>query len=236
VSISSEITAEVANAGVHPETIFSIPNSVDTERFYPVSANEKLAIRQRLNLPSQDQLIIFTGRLMTTKGLPLLVKIWNNIQARYPQTRLIIVGGGSKDIHDCEDYLQKYVATNRLEERVIFTGNVSNVADYLKAADVFVFPTEDEAFGISMIEAMACGLPAIATAVGGLKDIITPGHNGLMIEVGHEEQLTQAIEQLISDLPKAQSLGQAALETVRSRYTRTAVAQKYVDLLAQIFK
>jgi glycosyltransferase involved in cell wall biosynthesis len=234
VSISSEITAEVSRAGIPPSKIYAIPNSVDTHRFYPVSETEKATIRQRLNLPAGDRIVVYTGRLMTTKGLPLLIEVWKEIQISYPKAKLLMVGGGSKDIHDCEAYLQSYVAKNQLEASVILTGNVNNVDEYLKASDVFVFPTEDEAFGISMIEAMACGLPAIATSVGGLKDIIAPGENGLMFEAGNFEQLKAAIMSVMSDLPKAQSLGKAALSTVQERYTRNAVAQKYVDLLAQL--
>jgi glycosyltransferase involved in cell wall biosynthesis len=234
VSISSEITAEVSRAGISANKICAIPNSVDTHRFYPVSEEEKAKIRQQLNLPLGDRIVVYTGRLMTTKGLPLLIKVWKEVQLSYPEAKLLIVGGGSKDIHDCEAYLQSYIATHQLEASVILTGNVKNVDEYLKASDVFVFPTEDEAFGISMIEAMACGLPAIATSVGGLKDIVTPGENGLLFEAGNFDQLKAAITSVMNDLPKAQALGQAALNTVQERYTRNAVADKYVELLTKI--
>jgi glycosyltransferase involved in cell wall biosynthesis len=236
VSISSEITAEVSSANIPAHKIHAIPNSVDTHRFYPVSGEKKDEIRQQLGLPLYDQIVVYTGRLMSTKGLPLLIEVWKAVQPSQPQAKLLIVGGGSKDIHDCEDYLHSYVANNQLEDSVIFAGSVSNVDEYLKASDVFVFPTEDEAFGISMIEAMACGLPAIATSVGGLKDIVSPGENGILIEVGSFDQLKQALVTVMSDLPKAQALGKAALSTVQERYTRSAVAQKYVELLTKIAK
>ena len=203
---------------------------MDVTRFYPVSESDKASLRQRLQLPAQAKIVVYTGRLMSTKGLPLLVQVWNQVHQNHPQAMLLIVGGGSKDIHDCEDYLHEYVATHQLEHCVHFTGNVSNVDEYLKASDIFVFPTEDEAFGISMIEAMACGLAAIATPIGGLQDIVTPGENGLTADVGSLEQWQQAIAHLLNNPQKAEQLGQAALKTVQERYTRQAVAQNFTDL------
>ena len=236
ISISSDISKELVQGGISPSNIHTIPNSVDIEKFHPVSSQEKLSLRQKFDLPIDEKIIVYTGRLMSTKGLPLLIQVWKDLQPHYPDVKLLIVGGGSADIYNCEAYLHDYVAANHLEDSVYFTGNVSNVDEYLKASDIFVFPTEDEAFGISMIEAMACGLSVISTPVGGLKDIITPGENGLFAGVGDFEQLKQAIAELLEDPQKAGALGQAALSTVQSRYTRTAVAQKYVDYLTKAWQ
>ncbi len=233
ISISSEIDKELSEAGIPSGKIHTIPNSVDVSQFYPVSEPIKAELRQKLNLPANDKIIIFTGRLLATKGLPLLIDVWKTLQPNYPEVKLLIVGGGSKDIHDCETYLHDFVKDNHLTDSVHFTGDVNNVDEYLKASDIFVFPTEDEAFGISMIEAMACGLAAIATPVGGLKDIITPNQNGLFVEVGQFEPLKQAIATLITTPSKAKALGEAALQTVQERYTRDAVAQTYDSLLTK---
>lgn len=233
ISISSEIDEELKAAGISPSKIHTIPNSVDVSKFYPVGKQDKAKLRQKLSLPANDKIIIFTGRLLATKGLPLLIEAWKALQPHHPHVKLLIVGGGSKDIHDCETFLHDFVKDNHLTDSVIFTGNVSNVDEYLKASDIFVFPTEDEAFGISMIEAMACGLAAIATPVGGLKDIITPEQNGLFVEVGQFEALKQALITLITNPQKAAALGQAALTTVQERYTRAAVAQTYDKLLTK---
>lgn len=236
ISVSSDIRNETSRAGVHPDKIYDIPNSVDIERFHPVSKEEKSQIRQQLNLPLDDIIVAYTGRLMTTKGLPSLIKVWKEVQPNHPNAKLLFVGGGSKDIHDCEAYLQDYIASNQLESSVLFTGDVNNVDAYLKASDIFVLPTLNEAFGISLIEAMACGLPVITTPVGGPKDIVTPGENGLVVEVENFEQLKQAITTLMTAPLEAQSLGRAALRTVQERYARRAVAQKYVDLLNLVSK
>ncbi len=111
-----------------------------------------------------------------------------------------------------------------------------NVYEYLQASDIFVFPTGNEAFGISLIEAMACGLPVIVTPVGGIKDIVNNGHNGLTVEVGNFDRLYDAMENLIFDDSLSASLGKSALETVQIKYLRESVAKKYIQMFNQFSK
>jgi glycosyltransferase involved in cell wall biosynthesis len=126
------------------------------------------------------------------------------------------------------------VQIRNLQESVFFAGEVHNVHTYLQASDIFVFPTEKEAFGISLIEAMACGLPVIATAVGGLKDILEHGKNGWVVRAGDEDGLHQALHRMLSDPVLAESLGQAARQTVQERYSAQQVTQAYVDLFKKL--
>lgn len=233
ISLSSDISEEMIAYGVNQDQINLIPNSVDTKQFYSVDNLKKSELRRQLSLPLEDKIVIFTGRLLDIKGLPLLVRVWKKLQSIHQHSKLLIVGGGSKDLHDCEANLKEYVDYNGLQNSVCFTGNVTNVSEYLQASDIFVFPTENEAFGISLIEAMACGLPVISTPVGGIKEILTHGQNGLMVEVGNFEQLHDSIQTLITDDYLSASLGKAALQTVRNRYSRETIAKKYIELFKQ---
>jgi glycosyltransferase involved in cell wall biosynthesis len=104
------------------------------------------------------------------------------------------------------------------------------VNEYLQASDIFVFPTENEAFGISVIEAMACGLPVISTYVGGLKDIVYNRKNGLVIKSGDFEQLYEALDLIITENDLSDTLGAAAWQTVQSRYSTATITQKYLNL------
>jgi glycosyltransferase involved in cell wall biosynthesis len=234
IAISSQITDEYLANGVQPASrVYSIPNSVDTDIFRPVSLETKYALREKLDLPKDKLLVIFTGRLVSYKGLPLLLEVWKQIGREHPQADLILVGGGSMDMYNAETQLKEYVAANQLDDRVFFSGEVKNVHEYLQACDLFIFPTQKEAFGISVIEAMACGLPVIATQVGGLKDILVHGQNGWIIQPNHKEDLYQALNRLISDKEFASSLGKSALRTARSCYSVEMVTGKYLDLFQQ---
>jgi glycosyltransferase involved in cell wall biosynthesis len=143
---------------------------------------------------------------------------------------LVLVGAGSADMHNCEDALHRYVEEHGLDDRVVFTGGVANVEDYLRAADVFVFPTEKEAFGVSLVEAMACGLPSVATRAGGIADFLVDGSNGLVVEPGSFTQLRDALTTLLAGGDRVAALGQAARTTVLNRFSEDAVTDRYVRL------
>jgi glycosyltransferase involved in cell wall biosynthesis len=235
VAISSDIQSEFIQQGIRPsQKIHRIPNSVDNTLFRPVSASEKREIRNQLDISGKTKLVIFTGRLVSYKGLPMLLKVWERIRGKHPNAGLVLVGGGSLDIYNCEAELREYVRTRNFEESVYFAGEVHNVHAYLQASDIFVFPTEKEAFGISLIEAMACGLPVIATSVGGLKDILEHGKNGWVVRAGDEDDLHQALHGMLSDPVLAESLGKAAWQTVQERYSTQHVTQAYVDLFKKL--
>jgi len=209
---------------------------VDLRLFKPLPPDEKTHLRQRLGLPINKVIALYTGRLVSYKGLPLLLDTWSQIVADGNQALLVLAGGGSMDIYNCEEDLRARVNADGLQEQVIFTGEVRNVAEYLQAADLFVFPTEKEAFGISVIEAMACGLPVAATPVGGLSDIITDGANGLVVQPAEGQQLYTALTKLIADQELRAQLGQAGCKTARERYSTEIVSERYEQLFAQAVK
>jgi glycosyltransferase involved in cell wall biosynthesis len=228
-AISQIIAEEMTASGIPGERIRHIPNSVDSNRFQPVDAIRRATLRRQLALPAGVRVVIFTGRLVSYKGLPLLLRVWREIRTRHQHILLLLVGAGGQDIHNCEQQLKEYVHAHQLAESVRFTGSVVNVHEYLQAADLFVFPTENEAFGISLIEAMACGLAVIGTAIGGVKDILQHNRNGLVVPAGDFEQLLAALDTLLADGAARERLGRAALQTVRERYTAASVTRQYVD-------
>jgi glycosyltransferase involved in cell wall biosynthesis len=235
VAVSSDIQNELIRQGVRPSRkIHRIPNSVDNFLFRPVSPSEKMEIREKLGIPGKTMLVIYTGRLVSYKGLPMLLRVWKRTREKHPDAVLALVGGGSMDIHNCETELREYVRAGNFQESVFFAGEVRNVHAYLQASDIFVFPTEKEAFGVSLIEAMACGLPVIATSVGGLKDILEHGKNGWVVRAGDEDDLHQALHLMLSDPVLAESLGQAARQTVQERYSAQRVTRAYVDLFKKL--
>jgi glycosyltransferase involved in cell wall biosynthesis len=229
-AISDEIAAELSANKVSSIKIIEIPNSVDTSRFYPVSRQQKSLLRKKLAIPETATMVVYTGRLVSYKGLPLLLKVWRDVQNRHQDSKLYLLGTGGMDIHNCEDELHAYVKANGLEASVCFTGSVQNVPEYLQAADIFAFPTENDAFPSSLVEAMTCALPVITTPVGAIKSIIRSHYNGLMIQPGNEQQLYQAFELLISNQDLSGELGRAAWKTVRENYSAEIVTERYLSL------
>jgi glycosyltransferase involved in cell wall biosynthesis len=236
VAISNDIAVELKNNRINKEKlIYRIPNSVNSDIFCPADPMEKNNLRLRLNLPAGEPLITYTGRLVSYKGLPLLLKVWVDIVQKYPQARLLLVGGGSLDIYNCEIDLKNFIENNRLQDSVILVGEVINVHEYLKASDIFVFPTQKEAFGISLIEAMACGLPVITTPVGGLKDIVQDGINGLVVEAGNSNQLFDALDKLISKRELRSQFAEASRQTIMDRYSTDIVTRQYIEVFNHVY-
>ena len=235
-AISADIATELTTVGVPPTAIQMIPNSVDTTLFCPVSERRKGDLRDKLGLPQEGKIAIYTGRLVSYKGLPLLLRVWQVIQEQHPEAYLVLVGTGGLDIHNCEADLRAYAEANGLQDSVHFTGSVhaQRVLEYLQAADLFVFPTENDAFPSSLVEAMTCRLPVIATPVGAIKTIVTHQKNGLVVQPGDFQQLCEAIEMLLTDPKLAAQLGQAGWQTVQDNYSAEIVTRKYINVFHQV--
>jgi glycosyltransferase involved in cell wall biosynthesis len=236
IAISSQIAEEYLNSSVEAGKIHRIPNCIDTKLFHSIPKNEKPVLRKRLRLAEDATIVAFVGRLVSYKGLPGLLRTWKNLSKVHRNAVLLLVGGGSLDIHNCESELRNYVRSHDLLGSVHFCGEVSNVHEYLQASDIFVFPTEREAFGIALVEAMACGLPVVATPVGGSRDFLTHGQNGLLVKPGNEEELRVALARLILDKAYAQALGRCAVQTVRTNFDVNLVTRSYLGVFNQTLR
>ena len=236
VAISSDIRAEMTSQGVDPCLVRDIPNSVDTRRFTPAGVQRKADLRQKLDLPPNVPIVIYTGRLVTYKGLPLLLQVWEELHRQHDQAVLVLVGGGSLDMHNCEDDLRHFVRSKAMTRCIRFTGNVDNVNEFLQASDIFVLPTENDAFPLSLIEAMACGLAVVSTRVGAVKEIISHMSNGILLRPGDGRQLREALENLLGDSRLSARLGHAAQLTAKHRYSVTGVTQMYIEIFSAVLR
>jgi glycosyltransferase involved in cell wall biosynthesis len=235
-AISEDIVTELISSGVSPDKIHKIPNSVDTHRFLPVGQEQKTMLRKQLGLPETHTIAVYTGRLVSYKGLPLLLEVWKDIQNQHKNVLLLLVGTGGLDIHNCEGDLHEYVKSNDLEQSVNFTGSVNNVPDYLQASDIYAFPTQNDAFPSSLIEAMTCGLGVISTPVGAIKNIIKDQENGMMVPSGDGPALFKALDALIRSKALGVRMGQAAWKTVQNHYSAEVVTNKYLTLFQETLR
>lgn len=233
VAMSGELEREFLDAGVPPSRIHRIPNAVDVERFEPAGRDQRAAAKRELGVPADARLLVYTGRLVDYKGLPELIEAWPQVVASHPAARLTLVGEGGSDIAACEAELRGRAEALDVADTVRFAGAVDDVVPWLHAADGFVFPSRDEAFGLSLVEAMACGLPAVTTPVGGLADIADPGQNALVVEPGDAEALREALRDLVAGGPSVEALGEEARRTVERRFSRGPVIDAWHGLLRE---
>jgi glycosyltransferase involved in cell wall biosynthesis len=234
IGITSLVTDEFRKCGMNADRVHEIPNGIDTEVFHPVDAREKARLRKKLWLPLEKTLAINTCRLVKGKGVEYLLQAWAEVASAWPDASLVIVGSGAGEAISCEDDLRQFVREKRLQKRVIFTGWTANVAEYLQACDMFVFPTEYEGFGLSLVEAMACGLPTISSNVGGIPTIVTREIDGILVEPRNPTAIRDEIQRLLDHPELAHSLGQEAQKTAMERYSMNRVAAMHFDLFRSL--
>ena len=234
VAMSRLIADELAQAGFERPRIRHIPHGVDTQRFRPPSADERAAARAALRLPADALVVAYTGRLLRGKGLETLVDAFARVAEREPRAHLLLVGSGAGQALSNEDALRGRVASRGLDGRVTFTGRVDDVVACLSAADVFAFPSEFEALGLSLIEAAACGLPCVGTRTGGIVDVIEDGRTGLLVPPSDVEALGAALAGLLEDPARRRAMGEAGRARVRERFDVDASVARYRALFQEL--
>jgi glycosyltransferase involved in cell wall biosynthesis len=206
---------------VPPAAIESIANGVDLELYEPY--RDKLTMRRRIQLPDRNT-IIYTGRLSPEKGFDVLVRSFAHLVQSLPCQLLIIADGPE------QESVVKLITEHNLDGLVVLISRVEEVASYLKASDLFVLPSRFEGLSNALLEAMSCGLPVISTRVGGSRDIIDDGVNGLLVAVEATDQLRDAMERVLCDRQLAVALGANARAAVEARHDMRRIANAYCAL------
>lgn len=234
VAISAEIEAALTRRVGSAARVVRIPNGLEL-RDSSVPANERAALRRRLRLPD-GLLVIFTGRLSRAKGLPMLIEVWSQIAREHADAHLVLVGSGDRSFDGCEQELRDSIRTAQLDSRVTFTGHVENVHEYLQASDLFVSPSESEGFGLSLVEAMAAGLPCVSTAVGVAPEVIRDRREGWLIPVRDPAALSSALHDALDQRSALPAIGAAARRAVTGRFDIDEVARRYLEVCREVVR
>jgi glycosyltransferase involved in cell wall biosynthesis len=235
IAISSQVRAKLLAAGISPERIADVPHGVDTTRFRPASAEEQRALRATLGLAVEGPIIVFTGRLLRGKGVDVLIGAFSRLAPRWPKAHLVVVGSGDGQSLSIEVEAHQAVAEDpALAGRVTFAGRVHNVADYLRAADVFAFPSLFEAMPLSVIEAAACGLACVASRVGGIPEVLEDGTSGMLLPPGDRGALVAALETVLAGNETKRALGAGARAAVLGRFDFDASVERYRTLFSEV--
>jgi glycosyltransferase involved in cell wall biosynthesis len=233
VAMSRQIRDEMLSAGIAPERVALIPHGVDTRRFRPAEPGEKGPLRTSLGLPG-GLVAVFTGRLLRGKGLETLLAAFAEIAAAEPSLHLVLVGSGTGQALSVEEELRAEVRERGLGERVLFAGRVDAVEDHLKAADLFVFPSIFEGLGISLVEAAACGLPAVASRTGGIVDVVDEGRSGLLVAPGRADELAAGMASLARDASARERMGDRARAVALDRFDEGDATLRYLSLFREV--
>jgi glycosyltransferase involved in cell wall biosynthesis len=231
IAISPEIRENLLALGIDPLRIHSVPNGIDGQKFCPVSTDVKMKVRQKLALPTDKIIVTYTGRLAVSKGLPILIGIWPTLQEKFPDLHLVLVGSDAATHDSCMSGILQQIRHHQLERSVTLAGEVDNVHEYLQASDLYVFPSEYEGFGLSMVEALACGLPAVVTDVGIASELIQSGVNGLIVPPKKDIELLMAMTWLLDHQECWPAMREKARAAVLARYDLSVCLRKHDELI-----
>ena len=223
VAISRPIEEELVSAGASPARVFRVENGVDLRRFRPAEPGERVRVRAAFGIPPGVPLVACLGRLSPEKGVDVLLRALPSLRARVPGTRLWLVGDGPS-----RPALEALALELGLGGAVHFAGAVEDPAPAWRAADVAVLPSHTEGLPLALLEAMASGIPVVATAVGGTPEVLDDS-SGTLVEPGHPEALAGALGwALTSD--EARRRAERARAVVEARYGLGAVASRHLAL------
>lgn len=202
-----------------------VPNAVDYELFSThKSPADELYLSKKLGKNESDIFLITTSRLVSKNAVEDIIDALKYLPAN---VKLLIIGKGPLEVK-----LKLQVVNMKLEDRVSFLGFVSHeeMPQYLHISDIFIRPSLSEGLGNSFLEAMAAGIPVIATPVGGIVDFLKDGETGLFCEVNNPESIARKVEKLIKDKESRDYIVKNARALVRERYQWGEIADKMKDI------
>jgi glycosyltransferase involved in cell wall biosynthesis len=222
---SASIEAKVRAEGRGGAPFATIPNGVDLSRFEGPAPG--CALRHQFGVPHDAVLVGVVARLEPEKGHRHLVSAWPSVVARAPDTWLAIVGEGS----ECAALREQVAALPaRARERIVFTGRRDDISAVTGDLDVAVLPSLREAQGISILEAMARRKPVVASAVGGIPEVVTDGLDGLLVPPGDPAALADAIVRVATFPALRERLGDAGYATVAERFSIDAQVRRIEEI------
>lgn len=205
-----------------------IYNGLDVEK-YEASQDIRMLIRDKLNLAENEVAIVSVGNYLPYKGHSDLLRAVPLVLESEVNIRLLLVG----EDRGIGRQLKELACELGIDGRVIFYGNSNEVARLLSAMDIFVLPSHEEGFSNALLEAMAAGLPIVATDVGGNSEALEGGFAGILAPPHCPDSLSGSISQLIADKKLRRQFGDRAKEVVRNKYSRETMIDNYTSLYMQ---
>ncbi len=223
IAVSKAIQRKIAEEGREGAPVSLIYNGVDLRRYN--HQQPCCTLHEDYGIEESAPIAGVVARLEAEKGHRTLLTAWPLVLAKVPDARLLIVGEGSE-----RDSLEEQASSLGISNRVVFTGRREDVPAVTAALDVAVLPSYREAQGLSVLEAMALSRPVVASAVGGIPEMIEDGVSGLLVQPGEPEPLAAAIVRLLTDHPFADMIARRGHELVHERFCIELMVRAVADL------
>jgi glycosyltransferase involved in cell wall biosynthesis len=230
VAVSAHVAESARRRlGIPRERLEVVPNAVDTTTFRPVDKATRLAVRRALGLGADDSVVAMVGRMAQEKGHSVLLKAAARLGDRVPALRVLLAGDGEE--RSAFEALAKELGIDR---RVSFLGVRRDVPSLMAASDIVAVPSVHEGFGLVVAEALACGVPVIASRTGPIPEIVREGETGLLFAPGDDEGLARCLEELMADPPRRARMGERGRGDAVERFSLVPMVQQMESLYERI--
>jgi glycosyltransferase involved in cell wall biosynthesis len=226
--LNEEMEQEAVEAGFRSDQLLWMPNPVDVNEFTPLREQERTTLRAELDIPSDNCVIVFVGRLAPEKRLPSLIRAFARLKLERPQCLLVLIGDGAER-NALESLAQQ---TGARGIRFIGRVPVDSVRRWVQASDIFALVSYREGLPCSLIEAMAAGLPSVVSDIPATRQLVTHGQSGFLCKSEDEEQIASMLARLAQDPAARRQFGAAARAAVVKNYSVDEVVTRYEDLFA----
>jgi glycosyltransferase involved in cell wall biosynthesis len=227
IAVSAQMAQALHKRGVEPNWIVPIPNGIELGM---INGNhDRSALKAELLKDDKIQVVLFTGRLVEVKGLDRLLAVWARMPSHQGRV-LLIVGDGPLRAE-----LESRARSLDILSSVRFVGHQADVSKYYAIADLFVLPSKSEGVSNALLEAMAAGLPPIASNVGGNKDVIEDRQSGFLVDWEDTAGCVEILSTLLSDVDLRQRMGNAARRRARN-FAMEDIAERYRRLYQEVLR
>ena len=212
-----------------PNQYVTIPSGVPLAKFQSIDPAMGLDFRSRMAIPYNATLITSIGRLTAIKGFDLLLAAFAKIKTQSTPVFLAVLGDGEE-----KQKLHHLAASLGIHKRVIFTGDLNDIRPALAASDIFALSSRNEGMGRVIVEAMAAGLPVVATAVGGVPEVVQHGSNGLLVPLGDADAMAEALANLADNPTRSKDMGLHAAKWVYPRFDENTMLHSLAILYRNV--
>lgn len=229
VCISEGIANVVKKTGLPSDRVQTIHSGVNLEQFQPI-ANRRW-LNDEFGLNDDDIVIANFAQMIERKGQALLIKVFARLQQRHPNTRLLLFGKGPR----LKQY-EQLVCDLGLQSKVQFPGFRTDLPQIIPAVDIVAHPAFTEGLGVALLQSAACARPIVATAAGGIPEIVRHQQNGLLVNVGDDVAFHESLEMLVVNPELREKYGNSGRTIVGQAFSIKAMAESYYECYLKLIR
>ena len=217
----------IQSGGIAPEKISILPHGIDTAKYPQSNETRRRKLKISHGVDPNQKVLLFCARVVKDKGVDTLQDVWRILHKKFPDAILFVVGGG---LNHLLDELRKTSA--ELDDSIKVIGEVDAPQEFYQLADVYIFPSRHEGLPTSLLEAMASGLPAVTSDIGGCEDVIANDVNGYRVYSEDANAFAEKISVLFDDDERRKIFGERAAKLIRETCDFATVIPKLAEIIA----